>query len=249
VNKYWNNLRPFEKRVVVVVAAALFVIFNFWYVFPHFSDWSRVQHRKEKAYGTLRLFQPELDQADKYRLEIAKLQGEGLSVPPEDQILHFSSAILTHAAQAGVTVTTTGRTTTRTNDPFFLEQSQAISTLSGEKQLVEFLYSLGSGDSLIRVLSFGLRPDPPRQSLVASITLVASYQKKSSAKSSTAASAAPATASAAAAKPPAAPAPKPATPAQNPPGQAPKSQKPDAAKPGSPPSKPGIQTNKPAKKP
>jgi len=43
---------------------------------------------------------------------------------------------------------------------------------------VDFLYSLGSGNSLIRVRDLRLHPDPPRQQLQADIRLAASYQKK-----------------------------------------------------------------------
>ena len=65
---------------------------------------------------------------------------------------------------------------------------------SGEKPLVDFLYNLGSGNSLIRVRGLSLRPDPPRQLLAANITLIASYQKKPVARRA----ASPATAAAAA---------------------------------------------------
>jgi hypothetical protein len=241
VKKQWDNLRPFEKRVVVAVLAMLFIVFNFWFVFPHFSDWGRVQFRMEKAQRTLAMFQTELAQTNKYSQEIKKLQSEGLSVPPEDQSLHFSSTILTRAAQSGVNVLTTSRTSTRTNDQFFIEQSQTISTQSTEQQLVDFLYGLGSGDSLVRVRDLGLRPDPPHYALVGTITLVASYQKKPQAKSS----APPARGSVPqpgppAAKPPA-PSAKPATSSPNPAAS--------PAKPGAAPGKPGMQTNKPANKP
>ena len=47
-----------------------------------------------------------------------------------------------------------------------------------EKSLVDFLYSLGVGGSLIRVRSMTLSPDPVRQKLQGSLTLVASYAKK-----------------------------------------------------------------------
>jgi len=46
-----------------------------------------------------------------------------------------------------------------------------------EPQLVDFLYKLGNGSSLIRVRDLSLQPDPPRQKLAADIQLVASYQK------------------------------------------------------------------------
>jgi hypothetical protein len=59
-----------------------------------------------------------------------------------------------------------------------VEQNETITTLSGEKQLVDFLYNLGSGQSLIRVKELSIQPDQPHQQLNARITLVASYQRK-----------------------------------------------------------------------
>ena len=56
-------------------------------------------------------------------------------------------------------------------------------------QLVDFLYKLGAGASMIRVRDLTLQPDPPRQRLTADIRLVASYQKNptaSAAKNATA---------------------------------------------------------------
>jgi hypothetical protein len=58
-----------------------------------------------------------------------------------------------------------------------MEQIQTITVASGEKELVDFLYNLGSGDSLVRVRDLSIRPDPPRQQLQANITLIASFQK------------------------------------------------------------------------
>ncbi len=66
---------------------------------------------------------------------------------------------------------------TQTNDVFFVEQVQNINVLATEEQLVDFLYKLGSGSSMIRVRDLTLQPDPPHQRLAADIRLVASYQK------------------------------------------------------------------------
>ena len=66
---------------------------------------------------------------------------------------------------------------TRTNDAFFVEQIQNIVVLANDRQLVDFLYKLGSGASAIRVRDLELQPDAPRQNLNANIRLVASYQK------------------------------------------------------------------------
>jgi hypothetical protein len=72
---------------------------------------------------------------------------------------------------------TPGRIITVTNQ-FFIEKSQNFSVQGGEKQLVDFLYNLGSGESLIRVRDLGIRPEPAHHELVGTVKLVASYQKK-----------------------------------------------------------------------
>jgi hypothetical protein len=177
MNTYWSQLRPFEKRVVVGVAVLVFVVVNFWFVFPHFSDWGRVHLRMAEAQRKLEKYENEIHQTERYRSDIGKLQGEDQDVPPEDQALHFASSVQSQAIRAGVNITSTGRLTTRTNDQFFVEQSEILSVQSREQQLVNFLFNLGSDASLIRVRDLSLRPDLGRQQLSASIKLVASYQR------------------------------------------------------------------------
>jgi type II secretory pathway component PulM len=176
---YLDTLRPFEKRMVVGVAAMLFVILNFWFVVPHFSDWGRARIRMSKARVSRAKFQTEIDQIPNYNKMVRELESEGAAVPLEDAAIHFSAAITEQQAKSGVNIMRTGRQTTRTNQ-FFLEQTQPISVQSKEAQLVDFLYNLGSGNSLIRVRDLTLRPDQPRHELSAEIKLVASYQKNPS---------------------------------------------------------------------
>ena len=97
-------------------------------------------------------------------------------MPAEDQQNQFARAIQNQQVQSGVGIQSFGRTTVRTNQ-FFLELTQLISVESGESQLVDFLYNLGSGNSLIRVRDLALHPNPPRQALSGNVKLVASYQK------------------------------------------------------------------------
>jgi hypothetical protein len=232
VNSWWNNLRPFEQRVVVVVGAACFVVLNIWFIFPHFSDWGRVKARMAKSQQTLEIFRKALAQEPLFRAKIKELEKAGSSVPTQDQELHFENTITMLAAQSHV-VPSTGRMSTRTNDPFFVEKSQLISFTAGEQDLVNFLYSLGTSDSMIRVRDLGLHPDPPRQQLAATLKVVASYQRKPPAKP-----AATAPQPAATAPPPAAAAAKPALARTNPP----------TAKPGGPVSKATV-TNQPPRVP
>ena len=188
------NLRPFEKRLVVVVGAVLFVVLNAWFVFPHFSDLSDARKQRANALDKIKGWETEIGQAPKYQAGIRKFAQEGLEVPQEDQQNQFARAIQDQQARSGVGIQSFGRTTTDTNRPFFLELSQLISVQSGEAQLVDFLYNLGSGNSLIRVRDLSLKPDPPRQQLSGTVKLVASYQKNPPKKAAPAANPPPATA-------------------------------------------------------
>ena len=181
---YWNNLRPFEQRVVVGVAALFFVILNFLLVIPHFSDWSQVQRRKADSLHKITVFQAEIDQEPIYKRRVNELENEGLAVPPEEQDFQFANAVNSQASQSGVRIIQNGTIKNSTNQ-FFIEKSQNITVQAGEPQLVDFLYNLGASNSLIRVRDLGLRPEQARHDLVASIQLVASYQKTVSARPST----------------------------------------------------------------
>jgi len=176
------NLRPFEKRLVVGVGAVFFVVLNAWFVFPHFSDLSQAKDRRADALKKLERWQVEIDQSRKYQAGINRFLKEGPEVPAEDQQNQFARAIQNQQVQSGLVIQNFGRTTTKTNQ-FFLELTQLISVESGEAQLVDFLYNLGSGNSLIRVRDLALKPNAPRQALSGSVKLVASYQKNPPKKS------------------------------------------------------------------
>jgi len=72
---------------------------------------------------------------------------------------------------------------------------------------VDFLYNLGNNSSQTRVRAISIRPDPSRTKLNATITLVASFQKKPPVRTSPA----PAPAAKPSAKEPPKDSPKPAT--------------------------------------
>ena len=59
------NLRPFEKRLVVVVGVVLFVVLNLVFVVPHFSDLTDAQKRRTDALDKLKKWQVEIDQVRK----------------------------------------------------------------------------------------------------------------------------------------------------------------------------------------
>lgn len=179
---YWENLRPFEKRVLVGVATGLFLIFNVWFVFPHFGDWDKMKDRLATAQRTLEKREAEIKQMPYFDRELKKLANEGQDIPAEEQALQFSRTLTDEMVRSGVTPLSEGRIQTSTNQ-FFLKQAKTINVQAPEQQLVDFLFNLGSGNSLIRVRDLSLHPDPQtRQQLGATIKVIASYQKNPTSK-------------------------------------------------------------------
>ncbi len=174
---YWQGLRPFERRVLVGVGALFFVVLNALFVWPHFSDLGAVKWQMEQAQDKLAKFGSAIAETPKYERLVRSFETEGLAVPPEDQAFQFNNTINAQAARSGVQILSNGRLNTSTNQ-FFVEKSQNISLQAGEPQLVDFLYNLGSSNSLIRVRDIDVRPEPQHHLLVANVKLVASYQKK-----------------------------------------------------------------------
>ena len=183
MKKYFEQLRPMERRLVVGVAVVLVIVLNAVFIWPHFSDWGHLRARLDKARSDLDRNQKAAAQIPALTAEVKKYESEGQFVAPEDQGINFMRTIQMQSAQSGVQLQNTSRQITHTNDAFFVEQIENISVLATEEQLVNFLYKLGSGASMIRVRDLELQPDAPRQRLNAQIRLVASYQKNPSAAS------------------------------------------------------------------
>jgi Tfp pilus assembly protein PilO len=182
MSAYWNNLKPFEKRVVVGFGVLFFIVLNFLFVIPHFSDLSAAHERMAEAQRKLARYESELAQTNVYAAGLRDFERENSDVPPEEQSLQFANTINAQAGQSGVHIGSGSHIITQTNQ-FFLEKSQSVSVQANEQQLVDFLYNLGSGNSQIRVRDLSVRPDAPRQQLMAQVKLVASYQKKPTVRS------------------------------------------------------------------
>ncbi len=188
MNKYFAQLRPLERRLAVAVMVVVFLVLNAVFVWPHISDWDNLQLRKAAAESKLKLYQKAIAQSPSYQKLVNELESTGDVVAPEDQGINFTRTIQTQSYASGVAILNTSRQITRTNDQFFVEQVLNINVLATDEQLVDFLYKLGSGASMIRVRDLELQPDPPHQHLTANLRLVASYQKNPPAKAGPAAS-------------------------------------------------------------
>ena len=177
IKKYFLQLRPLERRLAVGVVVVFILVLNWVFVWPRFSDWGRLKTRLNTANNTLKLYQAAAVQIPDYQTKVKTFESQGESVAPEDQAIYFTRAIQSQSAASGVGIVNTSRQLTRTNDAFFVEQIQNINVTATDDQLVDFLYKLGTGVSMIRVRDLELQPDAAHQHLTANIKLVASYQK------------------------------------------------------------------------
>jgi Tfp pilus assembly protein PilO len=180
MKKYLAQLRPMERRLVVGVAVVLLLVLNAVFIWPHLSDWGKLRQRLDAAHAKLKLYQTTAAQIPALQADVKKFESEGEFVAPEDQGITFMRTIQAQSAQSGVRLDNISRQLTHASDAFFIEQVVNINVLATEDQLVDFLYKLGSGASMIRVRDLELQPDAPHQHLNANIRLVASYKKDSS---------------------------------------------------------------------
>ena len=193
------NLKPGERRAVLFVALFVFIVLNAWFVWPKFFELSRLHRRRDQALANLQQFQREVDRTPQYERRLRDLEQQGAAVASEDQASKLQTTVYSQAALSGVQVNnyvpqTRGGGGGRTNI-FFDETSGTIVFVAEEKSLVDFLYNLGVGGSLVRVKNMSLNPDAPHQRLQGSITLTASFARKAPARGPvSAASAAPAAA-------------------------------------------------------
>lgn len=171
------NLRPSERRLLVGVAVVLFVVVNIWFVWPHFGDLQQVRTRRAKALSKIKVFNEEIGKKAEREAEVARLESATGEAADRDQAIQLMSAVQKKASAHRVGITGQSRLMTRTNE-FFIEQSQNVTTLSGESELIAFLYELGSGNSTIRVRDLTIRPEPQRFKLSSTIKLVSSYRQK-----------------------------------------------------------------------
>jgi Tfp pilus assembly protein PilO len=176
------NLSPQERRLVVVVAIVVFVVLNIWLIWPEFGSVNRWNNRRLAAEGNLKKFKDEISNQNKYKLQLAELEILGGQIGTEEQALSLQRDVANQALLSGVQVnrydpqsrmSSGGRT-----NAFFEEQGLIITVVTGEKELVDFLYNLGTRSSLIRVRSMTLSRDPTGMKLQGSMTLVASFAKK-----------------------------------------------------------------------
>ncbi len=178
------NLRPQERRLVVMAVAVLAVVLHFWFVQPYFREWGQVKAELDKAGRTLKTYQAEIARTNEYEAKRLKLEIQGSSLPAEQQaqaniLIGRIQAVADQSKLSVGSMAPLGHSRTGKTNEFFEEQTISLTVNpSGPQELVDFLYAIGSGDLLVRVKELSVNPDASQTKLMGSMKLVASFQKK-----------------------------------------------------------------------
>jgi hypothetical protein len=194
MKKFWEQLKPQERRWLIAIACVVFVTMNYIFIWPQFKEWSANTNRMSTDRDNMAKYSGEIAHKSEYERKIRGIDPENQNIAQEDQAVHFENYFRDRAVENGVQIQSTSRPSTRTDD-FTIEQRETIQVLTGERNLVDYLYSLGSSGSSMRVESMSLRPlDLNRYQLHADLTIEESYFRNASSAASarTTAAAAPA---------------------------------------------------------
>lgn len=207
------NLRPQEKRIIMVILVVVFVVLNLVLVFPHFKDYAKIQ--KDLAATRLNIanysafIAKDLDAVGGMKRQVQILEKQQDSAVPFKEI-QLMQTITAQARASGIFIQSSSDVRPQRigpenqSDKFFESQSTRIVVQATEDALVKFLYDVGNDPAMIRVRDLNMNPlDNNRYKLNASLTLTADYQKTSTNKPGLVKSAPPSAKTAAQTAPPA----------------------------------------------
>jgi hypothetical protein len=174
------NLRPQERRLVVIVGMVLFVLINWWFVWPFFWEWGKVQNDLRKDASTLTKYNNEIAKRGQYERKQRDLEQTGSEMLNNET--DFQRIVSSQAASAGVYVSDLrtgggGGFGSKTNQ-FFQEQSISVQFSSGGREIVDFLVGIAAQNAMIRVREMNIRPDSVGQKLQGSIVFVGNYARQ-----------------------------------------------------------------------
>jgi len=177
------NLKPQERRLIVMAATVLFVVLQFWLVWPHFKDWDRIKTGLAAADKNLKTYQTEIALTNDYSIKLRELERQGDTVLAAEQAqpLILIEKIQSQAGRSKLNVQNIApapRSNLSRTNQFFEEQTITVGlNPTGDEELIDFLVAMGSGDLMVRVKELTLQPDPSKTKLMGRVTLVASFQK------------------------------------------------------------------------
>src|SRR5262249_4036728 len=98
------NLRPGERRLVVLVAITVFVVLNIWLVWPSFGEWGRTEKSIRDSQTKLRSYEQEVQRGPGYEKQRKELQNQGLYIGTEDGVAALQNEVISQAALSAVTL-------------------------------------------------------------------------------------------------------------------------------------------------
>jgi type II secretory pathway component PulM len=172
------QLRPQERRLLVLGAAILFVVLNLWFVWPHYGELGRVQNQIRGRERTLETFRTELARRDEYLAQLQALEMDGVGVLDRDKDLTLLGTVQTELARGGISHS--GINTASGGSSEFFEQRTLSVNLNptSPEALVRFLLSLATNQVVLRVKELDLKPDGTKTKLSGSVRIVASFQRE-----------------------------------------------------------------------
>ena len=172
------NLRPQERRLVVIVGMVIFVLLNMWFVWPYFGEWARTKGAIESNRATLARYQREIANRPKYEARQNELETTGSEML--DSEIELQRVVHSQAAASGVQLgrTTVIKSAASNTNQFFQEGGVSIEFSSGGKEIVDFLVGIASQNAMIRVREMNLRPDPSGFKLGGTLVFIGNFQQR-----------------------------------------------------------------------
>ena len=179
------NLQPAERRMVLVAMVVMVALLSYWFVWPKWDEYQKIERGLEETGRLKARYLSETTKTNAYAKRLLELQTSGAQLAGDDAANRLQADVNREAASAGVQIlsmipsTVSARVGGSQTNQFFDDLQVTVALNAGEPELVAFLYALGSGASMVRVRDVSnLRLDPSQTRLTATITFVASVQKK-----------------------------------------------------------------------
>lgn len=176
------QLKPHERRLVVLGALVLFVVLNLWFIWPHYGDLAQIRAQISRNQTDLQTYQAECVRTNHYLTLLQDLERNGAGVLDEDKDIKLLSTIQTQIRNCGVneaSVTPAPRSSQGGTNEFFEQRALSITLQpNAPEPLIQFLISLATNEVVLRVKDLDLKPDGTKTKLSGSLRVVASFQRK-----------------------------------------------------------------------
>jgi len=179
------NLNPFERRLVVFVGLAVFIVLNMVLVWPKFGEWKKITEGMDTAEQQKMNYERMIARTPTFEARLEELKGQGSDVLPSARANELAKIIQTEALKSQLPVPNIIPQTTRASADeladFFDRKAFSLVVDTDDEPLIRFLVAIGTNSAMIRVRDLDLSPKRPAETnLTCKMTLVASYQKQPS---------------------------------------------------------------------